>query len=84
MTSFTAFDTRPAKARGQLDVHIKALTVIADWKEDFDKRLERAQLRRIVVGVDVDELHDLEVEATEFKQVCQALIDSLKQRGPAA
>ena len=68
----------------RFDVHIKALTVIADWKDDFDKRLERAQLKRVVIGIDVDELHDLEVEATEFKQVCQALIRSLNQRRPAA
>lgn len=64
----------------RLDAHIETLKVIADWKDDFDKRLERAQLRRIVIGVDVDELHDLEVEADEFKQVCSALINSLKQR----
>lgn len=64
----------------RLDEHIAVLRVMAVWCEDLDEKLERAQLKRCLIGLDADEEHLLEVEAAEFKQICRVLIDSLQRR----
>lgn len=55
MTS--AADAKWIVALQRLDAHIEVLKVIADWRDDLDEKLERAQLKRCLIGLDVDEVH---------------------------
>ena len=49
------------------------LEAIADWRDDLQSRLHRAQLKFETVGCSSEEHDALQKETEEFKGVCTAL-----------
>ena len=60
-------------ASARLEQRIEDLTAIADWRDDLQSRLHRAQLRFEYLGLDADEQDALAAEVAEFNQVCRSL-----------
>ena len=50
------------------------LEAIADWRDDLQSRLQRAQLKFETVGCSFKEHDALHDEGEEFKAVCAALM----------
>lgn len=50
------------------------LAVIADWKDELAARIDRAQMRLELVGLDHEEQDLLADEVQAFKQLCRALM----------
>ena len=47
--------------------------IIADWREELSSRLQRAQLRHELIGLDWEEITALGDEAREFQRLCAVL-----------
>ena len=56
--------------------HVIALETLADRKDDLTARMEWAQLRLQLTGLDVDEQRSLWAEAQEWKRVCGLVLPS--------
>ena len=52
---------------------IDTLSIIADWREELSSRLQRAQLRHELIGLDWEEITALGDEAREFQRLCAVL-----------
>ena len=52
---------------------VVALETVADWKDDFNARVTRAQLRFELIGFDIDEQRALYAEGQALKRVGRAL-----------
>jgi hypothetical protein len=52
---------------------IDTLEIIADWREDLSTRLQRAQLRHELIGLDPEEIIQLGDEARDFTRLCNVL-----------
>ena len=52
---------------------IDTLEIVADWREDLSTRLQRAQLRHELIGLDPEEIIALADEERDFERLCQVL-----------
>jgi hypothetical protein len=59
-------------AEAVLPPDVETLEIIADWKEDLQTRIKRAQLRFELLDADLD-LTALQEEVDHFKRACRAL-----------
>jgi hypothetical protein len=61
----------------QFQASCTALAVVADWKDDLQAKIDRAQLRFELIGFEsdgeVDELAKLVEEVSAFKSCCRVL-----------
>ena len=67
---------RPFKQEASFEVfkrRVVALETVADWQDDLNARINRAQLRFELIGFDIDEQRALYAEGQAFKRVCRAL-----------
>ena len=53
--------------------HVVALETVADWQDDLNARINRAQLRFELIGFDIAEQRALYLEGQAFKRVCRSL-----------
>jgi hypothetical protein len=60
-------------ARVRLDKRTDTLNIIADQRDDLRRRIAYAKLRFQLVGIDPDEIEQLQAEVAEFKRVCRTL-----------
>lgn len=71
-------ETTPPGADRQAFRHsvgvLEAFETLADWREDLDARIDRAQLRFELVGFDIEEQRALYTEGQAWKRVCSALL----------
>jgi hypothetical protein len=51
------------------------LETVADWKDDLQKRIRRAELCFELIGFGQDEMEDLQAEAQRFREVCARLAE---------
>jgi hypothetical protein len=56
-----------------IEGRIGDLETIAEWRDDLDSRLRRAELRFELVGLDAEEQELLHAEVETFKLVCELL-----------
>ena len=68
--------SRSAKA-AQL---IAELATIAEWREDLDRRIERAQVQFLYSGLFPEDRQDLEIEVEQLKLVCKRMASSMPGR----
>ena len=76
----TEFNTkRPFRQEASFEAfkrHVVALETLADWRDDLDARMYRAQLRLEIIGIDIEEQRALYSEGQVWKRVCSALLYS--------
>ena len=56
------------------------LKAVADWREDLDRRIERAQLQFLYAGLYPEDRQDLELEVDKFRSVCRSLTKTMRGR----
>ena len=56
------------------------LETVADWREDLDRRIERAQLRFLYTELSPEDRIDLEAEVHEFRSICRSLTKTMRGR----
>ena len=54
-------------------IDIKQLELVADWKDDLDARIARAQMRFELIGLEDIAQDRLKAEVEQFKRVCRVL-----------
>ena len=57
----------------RLERRIQCLAAMADWRDELQSRIRRAELRFEHVGLDADEQDALAAQVAEFNQVCCGL-----------
>jgi hypothetical protein len=59
--------------RAQLEQRADAYRIIADWRDELQKRVERITLTAELIGITDDEHYALVDEVDNYKRVCAAL-----------
>ena len=79
MTALLDPDTIDKLAR-----HTDDLAIIAGWKDELIARIDRAQMRFELIGLDPEEQDLIADEVQTFKQLCLALMATRPKAAPPA